>query len=69
MTEGSSLDEHIDEFNKACDDLDIIDEDLSNKDKALLLISSLLKLYKHFMDACCIEGKFFPQKSLSLLLE
>lgn len=30
MVEGSSLDDHIDEFNKFCDDLDTIDEGLSD---------------------------------------
>ena len=41
MAEGSSLEEHIDEFNKVCDTLETIDEGLNDKGKALLLISSL----------------------------
>ena len=51
MIEGASLDEHIDEFNKVCDELETIDEGLSDESKALLLISSLPKLYEYFMDA------------------
>ncbi|KAH9681219.1 hypothetical protein KPL71_026889 [Citrus sinensis] len=51
MVEGSSLDEHIDEFNKVCDALETIDEGLSDESKALLLISSLPKSYEHFVDA------------------
>lgn len=30
MVEGSSLDDHIDEFNKFCDDLDTVNEGLSD---------------------------------------
>ncbi|KAH9803501.1 hypothetical protein KPL71_001790 [Citrus sinensis] len=51
MMEGSSLDEHIDEFNKVCDALETINEGLSDESKALLLISSLPKSYEHFVDA------------------
>lgn len=52
MLEGSSLDEHIDdEFNNVCDDLDKIDEGLGDESKILLLISSLPKYYKHFVNA------------------
>ncbi|KAH9717205.1 hypothetical protein KPL71_021739 [Citrus sinensis] len=51
MIEGASLDEHIDEFNKVCDELEPIDEGLSDESKALLLISSLPKSYEHFVDA------------------
>lgn len=50
MLEESSLDEHIDEFNKVCDDLNTIDEWLSDESKILLLISSLPKYYKHFVN-------------------
>ncbi|XP_024043045.1 uncharacterized protein LOC112099805 [Citrus clementina] len=51
MIEGSSLDEHIDEFNKVGDALETIDEGLSDESKALLLISLLPKSYEHFVDA------------------
>lgn len=51
MAEGSSFDEHIDEFNKVCDELETIDEGLSDESKNLLLISSLPKSYEHFIDA------------------
>ena len=44
MVEGSSLEEHIDEFNKACDTLETIDAALDDDGKALLLISSLLNV-------------------------
>ena len=51
MVEGSSLDEHIDEFNKVCDTLETTNEGLDDKSKALLLISSLSKSYEHLVDA------------------
>lgn len=51
MVERSSLDWHIDEFNKVCDELETINEGLSDESKALLLINSLPKPYEHFMDA------------------
>lgn len=51
MLEGSSLDDHLDEFNKVCYTLETIDAALSDEDEALLLISSLPKSYEHFVDA------------------
>ncbi|KAH9650014.1 hypothetical protein KPL70_026198 [Citrus sinensis] len=51
MAEGSSLDEHIDEFNKVCDTLETIDEGLNDEGKALLLISSLPPSYSNFVNA------------------
>ncbi|KAH9779520.1 Integrase catalytic domain-containing protein [Citrus sinensis] len=51
MIEGASLNEHTNEFNKVCDELETIDEGLSDESKALLLISSLPKSYEHFVNA------------------
>jgi len=51
MAEGSSLDDHIDEFNRVCDTLETIDESLSDESKALLLVSSLPQSYSNFVDA------------------
>ncbi|KAL9449933.1 hypothetical protein AB3S75_011795 [Citrus x aurantiifolia] len=51
MAKGSSLEDQIDEFNKVCDTLEIIDEDLDNEGKALLLVSSLSSSYSNFIDA------------------
>lgn len=53
--EGSLLEQYIDEFNKVCDTLEIIDESLDDKGEALLLISSLLKSYEHFVDILMYE--------------
>ena len=51
MVDGSSLEGHIDEFNKVCDTLEIIDEGLDNEGKTLLLVSSLPPSYSNFVDA------------------
>ncbi|KAH9751398.1 hypothetical protein KPL71_014282 [Citrus sinensis] len=51
MVEGTSLDDHLDEFNKVCDTLETIDAAFDDEDKALLLISSLPKSYGNFVDA------------------
>ena len=45
IVEGASLNDHIDEFNKIRNDLETIDEGLSDESKAFLLISSLPKSY------------------------
>ena len=49
--EGTSLNDHLDEFNKACNTLETIDAALDDEDKTLLLIRSLPKSYEHFVDA------------------
>ncbi|KAH9770122.1 Integrase catalytic domain-containing protein [Citrus sinensis] len=51
MAEGSSLDDHIDEFNRVCDTLETIDERLSDESKAMLLVSSLPQSYSNIVDA------------------
>ena len=51
MVEGSSLDNHINEFNQVCDTLETIDEGLDDEGKALLLVSSLPQSYSNFVDA------------------
>ncbi|KAH9725257.1 hypothetical protein KPL70_007804 [Citrus sinensis] len=50
IVEGTSLDDHLDEFNKVCDTLETIDVALDDEDKALLLISPLPKSYGNFVD-------------------
>ncbi len=51
MAEGSSLDDHINEFYKVCDTLETLDEGLDDEGKALLLVSSLPQSYSNFVDA------------------
>ena len=51
MVEGSSLKDHIDEFNKVCDTLETIDTALDDEGKVFLLISSLPKSYENLVNA------------------
>lgn len=51
MAEGSSLDDHINEFNKVCDTLEMIDEGLDDEGKALFLISLLPQSHSKIVDA------------------
>ena len=51
MVEGSSLKDHIDEFNKVCDTLETIDTALDDVGKAFLLISLLPKSYENLVNA------------------
>ncbi|KAH9716149.1 Integrase catalytic domain-containing protein [Citrus sinensis] len=51
MAEGSSLDDHIDEFNQVCDTLETIYEGLDDEGKALLMVSSLPQSYSNLVDA------------------
>ena len=50
MVEGSSLHDHLDEYNKVHGTLETIDAALYDEDKALLLLRSLSKSYEHFVD-------------------
>ena len=68
MIEGASLNGHINEFNKVCDELETIDEGLSNESKALLLISSLPKSYEHFMDALLYRRQTLSLEELKYAL-
>lgn len=49
LPEGSSFDDHVDQFNKVCDTLETIDEGLDDEGKTLLLVSSLLESYSNFI--------------------
>ncbi|KAH9770104.1 hypothetical protein KPL71_012259 [Citrus sinensis] len=68
MIEGASLNEHIDEFNKVCDELETINEGLSDESKALLLISSLPKSYEHFVDALLYGRQTFSLEEVKSAL-
>ena len=68
MIEGASLNEHIDEFNKVCDELETIDEGLNDESKALLLINSLPKSYEHFVDALLYERQTLSLEEVKFAL-
>ena len=50
MQEGQKLNNHIDKFNKLCLDLENIDINYDEEDKALVLLHSLPRTYETFVD-------------------
>lgn len=50
MKEGSSLTTYTDNFNKIILDLEDINVKLEDEDKAIILLSSLLPFYEHFLE-------------------
>ena len=50
MEEGSSLANHIDNFNRIILNLEDINVELEDEDKAIILLSSLPLFYEHFVD-------------------
>lgn len=50
MADGKNLHDHMDEFNKLCLDLENINVEYDDEDKALVLLHSLPKSYETFVD-------------------
>jgi len=50
MKDNQKLQDHIDEFNKLCLDLENINVKYDDEDKALVLLHSLPQTYEHFVD-------------------
>ena len=50
MNEGQKLQDHMYDFNRSCLDLDNIEVKYDDEDKALVLLHSLPKSYKIFVD-------------------
>ena len=50
MKEGTTMKDHLDEFNKLIMDLENVSINLENEDRALILLSSLPDSYEHFVD-------------------
>ena len=48
MSEGTSIQEHLDEFNSILMDLENLEVVINDEDRAVLLIVSLTPSYKHF---------------------
>ena len=59
MAEGSSLDDHIYEFNQVCDTLETIDEGLDDEGKVLLLVSSLPQSIQILLMPLCMEDQHY----------
>jgi hypothetical protein len=50
MTEGTSIQSHLNEFNSICIDLESLDLKIDDEDKAILLVVSLPPSFKHFKE-------------------
>lgn len=50
-----SISQQLDEFNKMCQDLESVSIEVSDEDKALVILGALPKSYEHFIDALVIH--------------
>lgn len=56
MDEGKEMGKHYDDFNKIILNLNVVGVKIEDKDQAVILISSLPKVYEHFVDTI-LHGK------------
>lgn len=61
MKDGTTLKDHVDEFNKLILDLENVNIVLEDEDRALILLSSLPDSYEHFVDTL-----FYGRQTLTL---
>ncbi|KAH9696921.1 Integrase catalytic domain-containing protein [Citrus sinensis] len=57
MKDETTLKDHLDEFNNLILDFENVNIVLKDKDIAMILLSSLLDSYEHFMDTLCLTVK------------
>ena len=69
ITDGKSVLEQLEEFGKCLDDLENIDEEIKDGDRALMLLNSLPPSYEHFKDAMLLgrESKISYEQVYSAL--
>ncbi|KAH9668970.1 hypothetical protein KPL70_021600 [Citrus sinensis] len=61
--------DHVDEFNKLIFDLENVNIILEDEDKALILLSSLLESYEHFVDTLLYKRQTLTLKDVKNALE
>ncbi|KAH9667833.1 hypothetical protein KPL70_021191 [Citrus sinensis] len=69
MKDGTSLKDHVDEFNKLILDLENVNIVLEDEDRALILFSSLLDFYEHFVDILLYGRQALTLKDVKNALE
>lgn len=69
MKEGTTIKNHLNEFNKLIMDLENVSIDLKIKDKAFILLSSLPNSYEHFVDTLLNVRQTLSLKDVKSALE
>ncbi|KAH9782991.1 hypothetical protein KPL71_009148 [Citrus sinensis] len=69
MKDGTILKDHLDEFNKLILDLENVNIDLEDEDRALILLSSLPDSYEHFVDTLLYGRQTLTLKDVKNALE
>ncbi|KAH9705144.1 Integrase catalytic domain-containing protein [Citrus sinensis] len=69
MKDGTALKDHLDEFNKLILDLENVNIDLEDEDRALILLSSLPDSYEHFVDTLLYGRQTLTLKDVKNALE
>ena len=69
IANGKSVLEQLEEFGKCLDDLENIDEEINDEDKALMFLNSLPPSYEHFKDAMLLgrDSKISYEEVYSVL--
>ncbi|KAH9762947.1 hypothetical protein KPL70_001004 [Citrus sinensis] len=69
MKEGTTMRDHVDEFNKLILDLENVNVMLEDEDRALILLSSLPDSYEHFVDTLLYGRQTLTLKDVKNALE
>ena len=69
MKEGVAIKDHLDEFNKLILDLENVNIDLEDEDRALILLSSLPDTFEHFVDTLLYGRQTLMLKDVKSALE
>ncbi|KAH9779747.1 hypothetical protein KPL71_007827 [Citrus sinensis] len=69
IKDGTILKDHLDEFNKLILDLENVNIVLEDEDRALILLSSLLDSYEHFVDTLLYGRQTLTLKDVKNALE
>ena len=66
MKEGTTMTDHLDEFNKLILDLENVNINLEDEERALILLSLLPDSYEHFVDTLLYQRQSFTLKDVSI---
>ncbi|KAH9648136.1 hypothetical protein KPL70_025471 [Citrus sinensis] len=69
MKEGTTMKDHLNEFNKLILDLENVSINLEDEDRALILLSSLPDSYEHFVDTLLYGRQTLTLKDVKSALE